>query len=122
MKLIQIVNDICHYDMTKLYNDVNTAKKYYPPNVQIVEAPDYVFEGWGYNTETGDFIKPTPPEGWLYDDATGTFYRTVPPEPVKSPEELTREIKQLKAQLEASSKTNQFLEDCLVEVANIVYA
>lgn len=43
----------------------------------FVDAPDYVFESWGFDeTKEGDarFIKPTPPEGWEYDDATGTFY------------------------------------------------
>jgi hypothetical protein len=45
----------------------------------LVNAPDYVFEGWGYDSrKTGDerFIKPRPPEGWAYDPETGTVYRT----------------------------------------------
>ena len=77
MKIFQIVNNIVHYDMTHLYSSVAVARSKYPPTVQIVEAPDYVFEGWGFDpNENGDnrFIKPTPPEGWEYDDATGTFY------------------------------------------------
>ena len=28
----------------------------------FVEAPDNVFEGWGYLD--GEFIQPVPPEGW----------------------------------------------------------
>ncbi len=77
MKIFQIVDNIVHYDMTHLYSSVAVARSKYPATVQIVEAPDYVFEGWGFNpNENGDnrFIKPTPPEGWEYDDATGTFY------------------------------------------------
>lgn len=77
MKIFQIVDDFVHYDMTHLYSSVAVARSKYPPTVQIVEAPDYVFEGWGFNpNENGDsrFIKPTAPEGWEYDDATGTFY------------------------------------------------
>ena len=77
MKIFQIVGDFVHYDMTHLYSTVEVARSKYPATVQIVEAPDYVFEGWGFNpNENGDnrFIKPTPPEGWEYDDATGTFY------------------------------------------------
>lgn len=76
MKIFQIVDNIVHYDMTHLYSSVAVARSKYPATVQIVEAPDYVFEGWGFNpNENGDnrFIKPTAPEGWEYD-ATGTFY------------------------------------------------
>ena len=50
---------------------------HFPPTDVFVEAPDYVFEGWGFDPlAEGDarFIKPEPPKGWLYDDATGTFY------------------------------------------------
>ena len=77
MKIFQIVDNFVHYDMTHLYSSVEVARSKYPSTVQIVEAPDYVFEGWGFNpNEIGDnrFIKPTAPEGWEYDDATGTFY------------------------------------------------
>ena len=35
---------------------------------------------------------------------------------------LTKENKTLKAQLEASIQSNQMLEDCLVEMAGVVYA
>ena len=56
-----------------------------------MEAPDNVFEGWGYLD--GEFIKPTPPEGWLYDEATGCFYlegEDPPPlpEPILEPEQV----------------------------------
>lgn len=77
MKIYQIFNDMCHYNMTHLYHTVEEAKAHYPASVCIVEAPDYVFEGWGYDsTKLGDnrFIKPTPPKGWLYDEVTGAFY------------------------------------------------
>lgn len=77
MKIFQIVDNFVHYDMTHLYSSVAVARSKYPPTVQIVEAPDYVFEGWGYDpNESGNdrFIKPTPPDGWAYDEKTGTFY------------------------------------------------
>lgn len=43
----------------------------------VVIAPDYVFEGWGYDIiQKGEnrFIKPECPEGFKYDEKTGTFY------------------------------------------------
>lgn len=77
MKIFQIKQNIVHYDMSHLYSSIEVARSKYPATTQIVEAPDYVFEGWGFNpNEEGDnrFIKPTAPEGWEYDDTTGTFY------------------------------------------------
>jgi len=44
----------------------------------IVVAPDYVFEGWGYdNIQKGEnrFIKPEIPDGFCYEEKTGTFYK-----------------------------------------------
>lgn len=72
MKLFQIVNDFCYYDITKQFPTKASTVGFFPPDVEFVEAPDYVFEGWGY--VDGEFIQPTPPEGWLYDANTGTFY------------------------------------------------
>jgi len=77
MKVFQIFNGLCHYDATNLYIDAETAAQFYSPETLWVDAPDHVFEGWGYDpTKEGDerFIQPTPPEGWLYDMETGTFY------------------------------------------------
>lgn len=84
MKIFQILNNICHWDASYMYSDLDTARHDYSNELLFVEAPDYVFEGWGYNPdEVGDarFIKPTPPEGWLYDDETGSFYlkNAIPP-------------------------------------------
>lgn len=92
MKVFQIVNDICHHDATKQFPSVIYTIGKFPPDVLFVEAPDYVFEGWGYDsTKDGDerFIQPTPPDGWLYDSENGTFY----PEdykPVNEPTELEK--------------------------------
>ena len=77
MKIFQVLNNIVHYDMTSLYSSAEVARTKYSATTQIVEAPDYVFEGWGFNpNEIGDarFVKPALPEGWKYDEATGTFY------------------------------------------------
>ena len=81
--------------MTRLYSSAAAARKKYPPSLLIVEAPDYVFEGWGYDpSQEGDarFLPPIPPEGWLYDENTGTFYQDgeVPPSLRPSEEEQLR--------------------------------
>lgn len=84
MKIFQILDGICYYDATPVHPTLADTVGKYPPSVIFVEAPDYVFEHWGYDeTKTGDerFIKPTPPEGWYYDDENGTFKPIDPPEP-----------------------------------------
>ena len=78
MKIFQIVKNFCYYDATPIHKNLASTLGKYPPDVLFVEAPDYVFEGWGYDAEAeGDakFIQPTPPEGWVYDPETGTFYQ-----------------------------------------------
>lgn len=78
MKCFQIEGNICYWDATRQFPSAESTIGYFPPALLFVDAPDYVFEGWGYDEEKeGDerFIKPTPPEGWLYDDKTGTFYQ-----------------------------------------------
>lgn len=89
MKIFQILDGICYYDATPIHPTLADTLGKYPPTVQFVEAPDYVFENWGYDsTKSGNdrFIKPTPPEGWYYDDATGSFKPINPPEPEPEPE------------------------------------
>lgn len=73
MKVFQIEANICYWDATRQFPTKESTVGYFPESLLFVEAPDYVFEGWGY--VDGEFIKPTPPEGWLYDDETGTFYQ-----------------------------------------------
>lgn len=79
--------------------------------------------------------------GMLYDAEADTFKPAPAPEPEPEPkpepepepepeqptwteriEALERENKTLQAQLEASIQSNQMLEDCLVEMAGVVYA
>ena len=89
MKIFQILDGICYYDATPVHPTLADTLGKYPPDIQFVEAPDYVFENWGFDSpKTGDerFIKPTPPEGWYYDDATGSFKPINPPEPKPKPE------------------------------------
>lgn len=79
-KVFQIVNDKCNW-LTP-YTSLGEVIGKYPSDCIFVEAPDYVFESWGYrltdddgNPVYGDdrFIKPIPPEGYVYDDDTGEF-------------------------------------------------
>ena len=89
MKIFQIYGGICYYDATAVHPTLADTIGKYPPDVQFVEAPDYVFENWGYDeSKSGDdrFIKPTPPEGWYYDDETGSFKPINPPEPQPKPD------------------------------------
>lgn len=115
MKIFQIFSGFCHWDASRVLASVSEAGDKFAPDMRFVEAPDYVFEGWGFDdTADGDarFIKPTPPDGWLYDDATGTFYesgRTRPAEISKSPEALALENAELK-------KTVAALEETLLDV------
>ena len=77
MKVFQIVEGFCFKDYTPIYNSAAEAAKHFAPDIKFVEAPDYVFENWGYNSKAkGDkrFLKPVPPEGWAYDEETGTLY------------------------------------------------
>lgn len=93
MKVFQIVNGFCHYDATRLYTNAAEAAKHHASDTVWVDAPDYVFEDWGYDSsKTGDerFIQPKAPEGWLYDPGTGTFYQEGEAPPVKEPTEAER--------------------------------
>ena len=71
MKIMQIVEGVCHWDATNVFPTVESAIGRVSPDIVLVEAPDYVFEGWGYID--GKFVEPTPPEGWKYKKENGTF-------------------------------------------------
>ena len=117
MKVFQIVDNFCYYDATAVHPTLADTEGKYPPDVLFVEAPDNVFEGWGYDgTQEGDarFIKPTPPEGWLYDDATGTFYpadgeKPKPPTQSGDISELTAKVASLEEQLATIEAVNKTL-------------
>lgn len=76
MKIFQIVSAMCWWDATATVHSVVVAKEMFPPTDLFVEAPDYVFEGWGYDEHAeGDarFVRPEVPDGYEYDEGTGTF-------------------------------------------------
>lgn len=76
MKRFIVIGNSCALDISP---GTPHAGKVPPDNgFVVVDAPDYVFEGWGYDArKTGDarFIKPFPPEGWVYDPISGTICR-----------------------------------------------
>jgi hypothetical protein len=96
MKIVQIFafpgteDFMCHWDATSKFPTLESTEGRFAPDILFVEAPDYVFEGWGFDmTATGDarFVRPPLPQPeswtdettgrtyhWAYDDATGTFY------------------------------------------------
>ena len=82
MKVVQIFNKLVHSEFNKWGSIAEIPEGTFPQKLidELVEAPDYVFIGWGYNN--GEFIKPTPPKDFAYDDNTGTFY-PVGAEPLK---------------------------------------
>lgn len=76
-KVFQIFGGFVYTQITG-YRTAEEASRNFAPDIQIVDAPDNVFEGWGYDeTKTGDarFIQPVPSDGWLYDTDTGMFYQ-----------------------------------------------
>ncbi len=81
LKIFQILNGICYYDATPVHPTLADTVGKYSPDIVFIEAPVYVFEGWGYDeTQTGDakFIQPIPPDGWRYNIETGQFYELNP--------------------------------------------
>ena len=101
MKVFQLFNGFLHWDATNTVKSLERAAEMFSADMEFVETPDYVFEGWGYDpSQDGDarFLKPEPPRGWLYDDATGTCYQegTAPRSREKSVAELTAENEELK--------------------------
>ena len=93
MKVFQIIGGWCHWDATAQFPSVASTVGRFPPSDLFVEAPDYVFEGWGYDEALeGDarFLQPKAPEGWLYDEKTGTFYQEGDIAPSQQPTQLDR--------------------------------
>lgn len=83
MKIFQIVDGKCYWCTP--FSNLEEVSDRFPSNCTFIEAPDFVFEGWGFVTKdeegneiTGDarFIKPEIPEGFTYDESTGEFIET----------------------------------------------
>ncbi len=122
MKIFQIVGDFCHWDASAVLRTLSDKEKRFSPDTVFVEAPDFVFEGWGYDaSREGDerFIKPLPPEGWLYDDACGTFYREGEKKPSaykRSKAQLVRETLDLQENARATREELSEIQMALAEL------
>lgn len=80
MKIVQVSDYFVTKDLTEFYSTIESAR-YDHAFETILEAPDYVFPGWIYDSSRpspGCFIKPAVPDGWAYDDESGTFYNLNP--------------------------------------------
>lgn len=111
-KVFQVMGNLCHWDATNTFPNLEATKGRFAPNIVFVEAPDYVFEGWGYDDQAeGDerFVKPMAPDGWVYDDATGTFY----PEGFQTEEEKLEEATK---QVQELGDSTAAIEDALCEM------
>ena len=136
-KVFQIVNNFCYWETP--YTCLRETEGKYGEDIQFVEAPDYVFEGWGYLN--GGFIKPEAPEGFIYDDKTGTFYaeedqpiilknryEMLVQEKIRGRYSPTDEYKVLRERLAGKegsedqfNKYNQYVERCKGEAHKDIY-
>lgn len=77
MKLFDVVDNEIHAEYTGMYENAEEASKHYAPNIVFVDAPNWVFPGFGFDpSKNGDdrFIEPTTDTpGWVYD-GNGTFW------------------------------------------------
>lgn len=100
MKVFQIIDGFCHWDASTVLRRAADAADRFEDGMIFADAPDYVYEGWGFDgTLDGDdrFIQPVAPEGWLYDPASGTFYE-VGTNPPSQPIDVWDEIAKAYAQ------------------------
>ena len=69
MKIYDIENGHTHHEYRQ-FSSLKEAYEVYPETLELVEAPDWVLPGYGYDpTAEGDarFIRPELSEGWEYD-------------------------------------------------------
>lgn len=105
-----------------VFDDILTAQEFLTANVWpgaevVIELPESYGIGDSYNAQTGEWTKAPAPEEPEEPE---------PPEPEPTLEErleaTEEENRQLKAQVKAQSQSLLMLEDCLVEMAGVVYA
>lgn len=65
MKVFQIIDGFCHWDASAVLRRAADAEGRFEPELIFADAPDYVYEGWGFDASAeGDerFIKPEAPK------------------------------------------------------------
>ena len=101
-KIMQVIAGVCHWDASRAHKTIEETVDKYPPGVLFVEAPDYVFPGWGY--VDGRFVAPTVPEGWAYDAATGTFYPLGQEEEIKTERYRAATLAKIRSKISAEDE------------------
>lgn len=105
-----------------VFDDIETAQFFlasglWPDADMVIALPDGFGIGDRYDSQTGEWTKAPAPEEPEEPE---------PPEPEPTLEErleaTEEENRQLKAQVKAQSQSLLMLEDCLVEMAGVVYA
>lgn len=69
-KVFLIVDNHCQREYPE-YENAYDASKNFAPNMLFVDAPDYVWPGWGFDPDKEDderFVRPELEEGWIYDE------------------------------------------------------
>lgn len=128
MKYVKVTNGVvCGiiYDADPLMPGVPATKRYpesYLSGLISVSDDTAVYEGQ-VMTEDGSWVFPEPPSvdenpEQPIDPGAGESQKTY----AEKLTALEEENKQLTGKLEAAIQSNQMLEDCLVEMAEIVYA
>ena len=75
-----------HVTQELRYSSAEEAYKHYARNLTIVDCPDEVMVGWGFNPNVaGDarFVRPVPAEGQSYNPETGEIWN---PEDIRAGE------------------------------------
>ena len=111
MKIFRIENDMCVSEVFGFPTLASAQEFFKAAKLNLVEAPDHVFEGWGY--VNGEFIQPTPPsENFAYDPDSGLVMLKSDLEGRK----LSVQIQELKGKLaETDYKAIKYAEGLLTE-------
>ena len=69
-KVMEILYNRVHREYPE-YDSADEASSHFAPTIRFVDAPDWVWPGYGYDdTKQGDerFVRPALNEGWEYDE------------------------------------------------------
>ena len=102
MKVFEILNNTVHCEYPQ-YSTAAEASSHYAPTIQFVDAPDWVWPGFGFDpSKSGDerFIRPELSEGYEYDE-NGNIWN---PEECRTSERTSRHAATTNDTMEALRK------------------